>query len=769
MRACTRLSVKSGKAYYRETSVIGRRLSHYDVLADLGAGGMGVVYRAHDTRLDRDVAIKVLPTDRPLSETARRRFQREAMAASALNHPNIITIYEVNSEDKVDFIVMEYVRGATLSSVLKKRRLELREAIRYCIQIADALTKAHAAGIIHRDLKPGNIMVTEDELIKVLDFGLAKFDPTLATADNEITDAERTNQFTLTQPGAVTGTVAYMSPEQARGDRVDARSDIFSFGIVMFEMFSGHLPFMGPNSMALLHNLHFSPPRDLTQLRADVPKPLVSLISRMLEKKTENRTQTMAEVAAELRRGATGLVDGPLTWHPSEATIDMTRPPGSAWGRFSKRSIWMAGSFLVLLLLAGIAGWRWHRKPKSAQQAGAQESPVEGNAYDLYRRAREDLDHSDRDGNVDTAIKLLDRAVELDPQSAASYAALGEAYESKNIFNPDQQWTKLASEYANKAVGLDNYLAAGHVSLGLVKMSAGDSAEAEKQFRTAADLDPKSAAPHRDLGLLYNKTGKADQSTEELKRAVQLDPNDWKTYMAMGLDSFQAGRFQEAASAWEMALKLEPDNVPVLRNLGAVYHSMGRDDDAVAALQHALEIKPDSDVYSNLGTVLFYQGRYDRAVPAFEKAVDLGANDYDNWGNLGDSYRWSSSKQDKAKPAYEHAIQLAREEIAKNPNQMMLRVNLAAYLAKVGDKDNALKELKSVDQAHDTNPSDLYTFAVVYELCGKRDQALDALLAAVKAGQDLNDIKNEPEFVSLRADPRYHLQILSAAAAKPSP
>ena len=180
------------------------------------------------------------------------------MAASALNHPNIITIYEVNSEGNTDFIVMEYVRGATLASVLKKRKLALSEAIRYCVQIADALTKAHAAGIIHRDLKPGNIMVTEDGLVKVLDFGLAKFDPGMATADDGITDAEVTNLFTLTQPGAVTGTVAYMSPEQARGAKVDARTDIFSFGIVMFEMFSGHLPFIGPNSMALLHNLHFS-------------------------------------------------------------------------------------------------------------------------------------------------------------------------------------------------------------------------------------------------------------------------------------------------------------------------------------------------------------------------------------------------------------------------------------------------------------------------------------------------------------------------------
>jgi serine/threonine protein kinase/Flp pilus assembly protein TadD len=749
--------------------VIGRKLSHYDVLADLGAGGMGVVYRAHDTRLDRDVAIKVLPTDRPLSETARRRFQREAMAASALNHPNIITIYEVNSEDNVDFIVMEYVRGATLSSVLKKRRLELSEAIRYCIQIADALTKAHAAGIIHRDLKPGNIMVTEDGLVKVLDFGLAKFDPTLATGDSEITDAEATNQFTLTLPGAVTGTVAYMSPEQARGERVDTRTDIFSFGIVMFEMFSGHLPFMGANSMALLHNLHFSPPRDLTQMRPDVPKPLVLLISRMLEKKTESRTQTMAEVATELRRDAVGLVDGPLTWHPSEATIDMARPPSSSWARFSKRHIWMTTGLFVLLLLAGIGGWRWLKKPKPAQEAGAQESPVEDNAYALYRRAREDLDHSDRDGSVDTAIKLLERAVQLDPQSAASYAALSEAYDHKNTFNPDPQWMKLASEYANRAVNLDNYLAAGHVALGMVKMSAGDSSEAEKQLRTAVDLDPKSAVPHCDLGLLYDKTGKSDQATEELKRALQLDPKDWKIYMATGLNSYQAGRFQEAASAWEMALKLEPDNVPVLRNLGAVYHSLGRDDDAVAALQHALEIKPGSDVYNNLGTILFYQGKYDKSVPAFEKAVELGANGFDMWGNLGDSYRWSSNKKNQAKPAYEHAIQLVREEIAKNPNQSDLRLDLAMYLAKSGDKDGALKELKPVEAAHDSNPSDLYSFALVYELCGKRDQALNALLAAVKAGQDLNDIKNEPEFVSLRADPRYHLQILSAAAAKPAP
>jgi eukaryotic-like serine/threonine-protein kinase len=746
--------------------VIGRRLSHYDVLADLGAGGMGVVYRAHDTRLDRDVAIKVLPTDRPLTQTARRRFQREAMAASALNHPNIITIYEVNSEGNTDFIVMEYVRGATLSSVLKNRKLELSEAIRYCIQIADALTKAHAAGIVHRDLKPGNIMVTEDGLVKVLDFGLAKFNPNMATGDSELSDAERTNQFTLTQPGAVTGTVAYMSPEQARGEPVDARSDIFSFGIVMFEMFSGHLPFIGPNSIALLHNLHFSPPRDLTQMRPDVPKPLVSLISRMLEKKTENRVQTMAEVGSELRRGAVGLVDGPLTWHPSDATIDMARVPSSWLGRFSKRQIWMAAGFLVLLLLATIGGWHWVRKPKIAQPAGTQETPVEDDAYALYRHARQDLDHWDREGNVDNAIKLLDRAIQLSPQSAASYAALSEAYYQKNSSNPDPQWVKLASENAHKAVSLDAYLAAGHVSLGVVEMVSGNAADAEQQFRTAAQLDPKSSVPHRWLGILFQKTGKGEAAREELKQAAQLDPNDWRIAMDQSVNAFQVGQYQEAASDLERARKLEPDSVSVLRNLGAVYHLLGRDDDAIAALQHAIEIKPDADVYTNLGTILFYQGKYDESVPAFEKTLTLNANNFDSWANLGDAYRWSSGKKDKAKAAYQQAIQLVKEEIVKNPAQADLKADLAMYLAKSGDKSAALRALKPLEETPSKDPTVLYDSAVVYELCGERDQALNSLLAAVQAGEGLNDIKNEPEFISLRADPRYHLQILNAAEDK---
>jgi tetratricopeptide (TPR) repeat protein/predicted Ser/Thr protein kinase len=749
--------------------VTGRTLSHYEILDDLGAGGMGVVYRAHDARLDRDVAIKVLPTDRPLSENARKRFQREALAASALNHPNIITIYEVGSEGDTDFIVMEYVRGATLSSLLKKRPLGLAEATRYCVQVADALTKAHASGIIHRDLKPGNIMITEDGLVKVLDFGLAKFDPSAASKDGESADSDTAAQFTLTQPGMVTGTVAYMSPEQARGERVDARSDIFSFGVVMFETLSRHLPFTGPNSIAVLHNLHFSPPRDLEELAPKAPKPLVSLISRMLEKKPEKRIQTMSEVATELRKHAAGLVDGPVTWHPSDATVEMASLAAPGGKKICWRNVWLAGLAVLLVVGGGVFGWRHYRKPRPAQNAmSAAQTFVPGDtAYSLYQRARQNLDHWDREGNIDNAIQLGERALQLDPQSAASHAVLGDAYVLKNQANPDPQWIRMASQYANKAVSIDNYLSTAHISLGRVMMESGDTAGAEKELRTAADLDPKNDVPHALLGKLYNKLGKPQNAHLELERALQLNKNNWETYMQLGLNAYKTGAYKEAASSWEEALRLEPDNVQALRNLGAVYHLLGRDDDAASALQHSLEIHPTADAYNNLGYIRFYQGRYQDAVPAFEKTVALGANSFDNWASLADAYRWTPGNADKAKQAYDTAIRLVREEIAKNPNQADLRAYLALYLAENGDKASALKELKPVEQAHSKDPGVLYNVAVTYELAGDRDKALEALLVAVKAGQSLDDIKNDPELVSLRADPRYHLKI--AGAAKPNP
>src|SRR5262245_41032586 len=225
--------------------MIGKTIAHYQILEKLGEGGMGVVYKARDTHLDRLVALKVLPPDKVADPERKRRFMQEAKAASALKHPNIITIHDIASENGIDFIVMEYVQGKTLDAMVPRKGLRLNDTLKLSIQMADALAKAHSAGIIHRDLKPTNVMVTDDGLVKVLDFGLAKL--------TEVSDSgdDRTLQ-SHTDEGTIVGTVSYMSPEQAEGKKVDARSDVFSFGSVLYEMATGQQAFHGDSKMSTL-------------------------------------------------------------------------------------------------------------------------------------------------------------------------------------------------------------------------------------------------------------------------------------------------------------------------------------------------------------------------------------------------------------------------------------------------------------------------------------------------------------------------------------
>jgi eukaryotic-like serine/threonine-protein kinase len=302
----------------------GSQLGPYEIRAAIGAGGMGEVYRAHDQRLNRDVAIKVLPTDRASDEDARQRFLREARAASVLNHPNIITIYETDSANGVAFIAMEYVRGQSLAALLRERPLEEAEAVKYAVQISDALAKAHAAGIVHRDLKPGNIMITDDGLVKVLDFGLARFGAHAPTAGGG--DSPTVSASFLSQPGTTLGTLSYMSPEQVRGEAVDARSDIFSFGVMLFEMLTRELPFSGENLMGVLHSLHFSAPKDIRSLRPQLAEELAAIVERCLQKLPDDRYQSAAEISRDLR-----AIAGP----PSQSAASVQKSGAAARPRLS--------------------------------------------------------------------------------------------------------------------------------------------------------------------------------------------------------------------------------------------------------------------------------------------------------------------------------------------------------------------------------------------------------------------------------------------------
>src|SRR5262249_31328567 len=270
----------------------GTRLGPYEIVRLIGTGGMGAVYCARDTRLSRIVAIKTLLPDRPGGEEEKRRFQQEAKAASALNHPNIVTIYDVGSQDGVDYIAMELVPGKPLDKLIPRQGLPLSEILRYAAQIADALSKAHAAGIVHRDLKPGNVMVTPEGVVKVLDFGLAKRNGAAAA------DSDAPTQPTATRPaqGAVMGTTAYMAPEQAEARPADARSDIFSFGAMLYEMATGARAFQGGSKASVIAAVLREEPPFASELRHDLPAELSRLIAPCLRKDPDRRAQSRADL-----------------------------------------------------------------------------------------------------------------------------------------------------------------------------------------------------------------------------------------------------------------------------------------------------------------------------------------------------------------------------------------------------------------------------------------------------------------------------------------
>ena len=286
-------------------SMIGQRLLHYRIESKLGSGGMGVVYRARDTRLERSIALKILPASDKFDPDRRGRLAQEARAASALNHPNIITIYDIGSDGpdsgRVDFIAMEFVQGKTLDKLIGRRGLRLSEALKYAVQIADAIAAAHANGIVHRDLKPANLMVTDQGLIKVLDFGLAKVPLAQNANAFAATESVHLAPDPVTEAGAILGTVAYMSPEQAEGKPVDARSDIFSFGSVLYEMMTGSRPFTGDSKLSVLATILQKDPPSLGDFPQAPPHELEKIIDRCLQKDPKERWQSMADVKIALQ------------------------------------------------------------------------------------------------------------------------------------------------------------------------------------------------------------------------------------------------------------------------------------------------------------------------------------------------------------------------------------------------------------------------------------------------------------------------------------
>ena len=698
--------------------MIGTTVGPYRILSELGAGGMGVVYKALDLRLQRQVALKALPPTLQQHPERQQRFLVEARAASALNDPQIVTVYDIFAHGGRDFLVMELVEGRTLHAV-SQQGLTVEALVGYVKQVAAAVGVAHAAGIVHRDLKPGNIMVTDKGTVKVLDFGIAK----ITAKNTDVTVAQ------VTQPGDVMGTAAYMAPEQALGAMVDHRADIYALG-------------------AILHEL-------LTRTGTRVPPRLEAVARAALERDPNRRFVSM--------QAFSGAIDRALRpqWRSAPALLI------AAAAVVMTVSIWLISS--------GRASWTDSQRPSGAPQAAATSSSATNGfdaetatPYEFYQEARGLLDRFDREGNAASAIALLERAVEKENTFALGYAALTEAYRQRNRVAPDEQWRNLMKQSAERALTLNPELGAAHVAQGLVWMEeAGSAADAETAFRRAIDLDPLNAAPHFWMAVLYSGQRQPQRAKASLDAGLQLDPDNWAGLLELGLLNYRAAEYSAAAAAWERARESSPDNVRVLANLAAAYHMLDRYDEAASTLQRAIEIEPAARHYTNLGTLRFFQGRYEEAIPPLEKSVELAPNRYLYWLNLGDAYRWSPGHKSKARETFERGLELLREQLAAKPEDGDLRSTLALYLAKSGDTNAALQELQQVEQQTNLEAVQLFRVAVTHEIAGQREPALTRLEQALRAGYADREVRGEPELIDLRNDIRYHRIMAAVRTIRP--
>jgi serine/threonine-protein kinase len=724
--------------------MVGETLLHYRITERLGAGGMGVVWKAIDTHLGREVALKVLPAEDTSDPVSVSRFLREGRSASALNHPNIVTIFEANTAHKIPFIAMEYIRGEGLNETLREGRLSMTRSLDVALQICAALQHAHEHGIVHRDLKPSNIMLTAAGAVKVLDFGLAK-----RTKAGPF-DVDPTITAPLTLAGVTVGTLAYMSPEQAMGEDVDTRSDLFSFGVVLYEMLSGTRPFEGSSLVGAMRRILSAEPAPLHASVPGLPAALEAIVLRCLAKEAQDRYASAADAATDLRQVRSAMAQAAAA---STATM-MAAPPRP---RLPLRRAGIAALLAVLLIICGVFGWRY--LPGLYRARAAVAAPSYANEYDAYRAARGWLDRYDKKGNVERAVEALEAAVRLNPNYALGYAGLSEAYLRRNAAKPDPQGQRRAREAADKAVRLNADLAAAHVARGMVLADSRDSSDhlaANGEFGKALDLDPKSSGAYLGLAKAEAAAGHGARAETAYRKAIALATGEWIPLAEFGVFLYRAARYREAAETWEQAQAWAADNVLILTNLGSAYHMLDRYEDAASALQRALEIEPSARIYTNLGTARFFQGRYADAVTAMQKALDLnGGTRSLYWGNLADAYRWAPGQKLKSIDAYRHAIELVRREMQAAPGDSDLCASLAVYLAKAGDGAGAVQQLDVLQKLDNLTANARFQAALAYEILGRRVLALASLEAAIKSGYSYREVRNEPELVSLRADPRF--------------